>query len=168
MKSAYLTKLLFNNKNLTSKLQLLSFKYPYSSLYKPATLQLCEDTDIIFSKKQSILLDKYDQLVKSNQIKYDAKQFEIVHNLNQFYQKILTYEPTKINKNKLQTALKNFFLKFQNEQSQKDKSFQVEVKSVYLYGGVGKLRIIFVCFFVYDQVEKNMKLKDAARPCLWT
>ena len=101
------------------------------------------------TKPTLTLLDKYHQLVKSKILTYDARQFEIVLQLSYFHTKAATYKAEILVDESMNTAtnltamLKRFFgassdkIEYEDENGQ---AFRVKpkVKSVYLYGGVGK------------------------------
>ena len=101
------------------------------------------------TKPTLTLLDKYHQLVKSKILTYDPRQFEIVLQLSYFHSKAATYKAEILVDESMSTAtnltamLKRFFgpssdkIEYEDENG---KAFRVKpkVKSVYLYGGVGK------------------------------
>lgn len=100
--------------------------------------RLKQEDDLLINKRSNKILERYDELVKSNHINYDSKQFEVVLNLNNFYNQIVDYEPKKLSKNKIKFFFQSIF-HTKNEKNEKEKkSFLPEVKSIYLHGGVGK------------------------------
>lgn len=120
-----------------------------SNLEKPHVHHHHEQSGGENTKPTLTLLDKYHQLVKSKILTYDPRQFEIVLQLSYFHSKAATYKAEILIDESMSTAtnltamLKRFFgassdkIEYEDENG---KAFRVKpkVKSVYLYGGVGK------------------------------
>ncbi|CAF0930304.1 unnamed protein product [Brachionus calyciflorus] len=121
--------------------------YSSSSSVKPSsfTMKINEETDLIQSRlnqtvhinenQKSILLEKYDELLKSNKFQYDRKQFETLFFLSSFYRQIINYEPPESN-SWTNSKFKKFFNQFLKS-TDSDVDHMPKIKSIYLYGGVG-------------------------------
>ena len=123
--------LTFNKRSQITKRKLVSDELNKESLGR------------VESTSQLNVLDKYHQLVKAKVLTYDAHQFEVVLQLNYFHSKLVDYRAEKL-VDESSSILSGMFRKyFKSSEQQEDESLaqkpKPRVKSIYLYGGVGKI-----------------------------
>ena len=89
------------------------------------------------------VLHKYNQFVKSNQLVYDQHQFEVVQKLDEFYHQVVAADFNSGKTNKLNTLVKSLFRKMSSKRNESANGIRKPdenmIKSIYLYGGVGKI-----------------------------
>ncbi len=87
-------------------------------------------------------LKNYTNLIENKLLRVDDHQLKSVKFLNQFYNQILTYEcqPCQTRTN---TATVSLFDLFKRQKKQTDEIIP-NLKGIYLYGGVGWIRIFKV------------------------
>jgi predicted ATPase len=96
--------------------------------------------DFLPTNPNNLLIDRYNQFVASKQIKFDKHQHEAALKLNTFYNKLMTAGPAQFQQNSsgVDKLVSSFFKLLRKEAEKKKKENIVSIKSVYLYGGVGK------------------------------
>lgn len=125
----------------------LTRSYSSSSVVKPSSLsiKINDETELMnptnkiikqnFTSSKGILIERYHELIDSKKFRYDRKQFDTLFMLSSFYRQILDYQiPNKPfwSTNKTFNTFLKIFFKTNTEND------MPKIKSIYLYGGVGK------------------------------
>ena len=103
-------------------------------------------------------LNSYNSLLDNNLLRRDEHQIQSVAKLNEFYNKVLTYDISRNRATQPKLTTSNFFGgMFQTKSKSKPRLELREptLKGVYLYGGVGCGKTMLMDMF-YDHVPKEM------------
>lgn len=161
MRPEHLGKIALRSVFYQNHLNSLIRSYSSSSSVKPSSLsiKINDESELLnptykIQKKNSqiskgILIEKYHELIDSNKFRYDRKQFDTLFMLSSFYRQILDYQlSTKPiwSNHRFNKFIKNFFNT--NKENELPK-----MKSIYLYGGVGK----FNCYLKKISFLKKLK-----------
>ena len=115
------------------------------------------------SSDQNLVIERYNLYVDSKQIRFDEHQYDAVLKLNKFYQQLMRVDESRIVSARRSNELRSFNFFFNNFMQLIDKDYEhgknreklakiKSIKSVYLYGGVGKFLLLLL--LLLDRLSK--------------